>query len=159
MVDDDLEHSSLPIPNIVRDVEVCINAGLANTVQEQMSKVPALGRYVVEQMKGALSLSERILIAETALIVYKAMYDPKSDSSHINDVYIMVVEDEGKFPGKQDKNKIYIDIQNDMANHPELALFITNQMKFSVSLEEANLVGETALVVYKTLKADEAETA
>ena len=154
MVDDDPSHSSLPITDIVRVVEADINAGLAKIVQEQMVHVPAIGRYVVQQMKDALNLSERVLIAETALTVYKAMYDPKLDSSHIDDVYIMVVSDEGKYPEEQDKNKIYIDIQNDMTEHPELALFITNQMKASVSLEEANLVGETALVVYKTLKAD-----
>ncbi len=105
MVDIEPVPSGLPIPNVVRGVETHINAGLFKTVEERMSSVPALGRYVIQQMGDAINLSERILIAETALVVYQAMYNPKLDTSHIDDTMMMVIADEGKFPGEEDKSQ------------------------------------------------------
>lgn len=64
---------------------------------------------------------------------------------------IAVIEDQIELH-KKDKNSIYIRLQEDMADHPELAEFVANKMKVSLTLEEANLIGETALVVYKVMK-------
>lgn len=79
--------------------------------------------------------------------IVKDRRDPK-----MRRAMIAVVEDDG-FLGKKDKNTIYNRIKEDIADiHPELAEYVTGQMKRSLTLEEANLIGETALVVYRVTR-------
>lgn len=55
-------------------------------------------------------------------------------------------------PEKKDKNAIYVELQDRMAEVPELAAFVADMMSKSLTLEEAQLIGKTALVVFEVMK-------
>ncbi len=66
---------------------------------------------------------------------------------------ILVVLDDDIFNRRKDLNSIYKTLQEDMEDHPEIAEFVARKMSRSLTLEEANLIGETALVVYNAMNA------
>jgi hypothetical protein len=139
-----------------------IESGFANNINQividGMCDHPELGLYVTDKMNSALTTSERALIGETSLVVYKIVsslpVDNDSTEEFDEDVnlstWIDITEDE-YHSSQKDPNKIYQEIQSDMDKHPELATYVTARMRESVSLEEANKVGKTALIVYKSL--------
>lgn len=57
--------------------------------------------------------------------------------------------DDGINEAKKDKNSIYNMLKEDMAEDPELAAYVAGKMSKSLTLEEANLIGDAALVVYQ----------
>lgn len=81
------------------------------------------------------------------------MAEGERDSSGINKtaLKITILDDEIQLD-KKDNNSIYNMIQKDMADDPELATYVARKMSESLTLEEANLIGDTALVVYHMMK-------
>lgn len=66
--------------------------------------------------------------------------------------FINLLDDEIQID-KEDKNSIYSMLQKQMAkDDPELAAYVAGKMSQSLTLEEANLIGDTALVVYQMMK-------
>lgn len=130
-------------------------------IKDEMHEDPFLGWYVQKQMKAALTAGEAKLIGETALVVYKVVKatPPLQETGEIVEVgatpsmrdWIDIAEQDiavGRMTNGNDKNSIYRVMQKYMWRHPELTNFVAQNMGKSVSLEEANLVGETALGVY-----------
>lgn len=151
-------HEALPFSGLIKDTESNFASRINQMVMEDMHDYPELGHYVVDKMDSSLTTSERALIGETALVIYKIVNSfPTSNSGEKTDesvdlkTWIMVTEDDDP-PNEKDPNEIYLKIQKGMSEYPELSTYVAARMRESVSLKEANLVGETALIVYKSLK-------
>lgn len=81
------------------------------------------------------------------------MAEGEKDSSSINKIAQMITMLGNEVQlDKKDKNSIYNMLQKNMADDPELATYVASQMSESLTLEEANLIGDTALVVYLIMK-------
>lgn len=81
------------------------------------------------------------------------MAEGEKDSSSINKIAQMITMLGNEVQlDKKDKNSIYNMLQKNMADDPELATYVASQMSESLTLEEANLIGDTALVVHLIMK-------
>jgi hypothetical protein len=128
-----------------------------------LEKDQELGGYIKQAMGEALTPEDADLIAETAIVVYqvvKATPPPvspellayrKSSASSITKKSIIATTEDDIFPFLKDKNAIWITLKDEMHNHPDLTMFITENMRGTVNLEDANLVGTTALVIYRAI--------
>lgn len=135
---------------------------ISTVVQETMSKHKKLGEFVSDVMKKALTPEEARLIGETTYVVYNITKDLPPDKEQVE----VIKETGNRLPvsaaiasveehidqRREDKNSIYHSLQEDMAEHPDLASYVAEKMRESVTLEEANLIGETALTVYDVLR-------
>lgn len=132
-------------------------------VQAEMRDRPELNRYVQSRLKKALTADEVRLIGETALVVFevvRATPPPPEEIRDLNGERLLRKDvesgmlasgtEDGIYERTEDKNSIYLLLQEDMSNRPALAAYVAKKMSQSVTLEEANLIGKTALVVHNT---------
>lgn len=149
------------VRNSIRNQEEKFVSGLESMVDEGMKDHPPLADFVKSKMFAALTTSEKALVADSSLAVYKAVVEnPPDKAKDVELQYpekvsltglIMVIEDEIVPETANDKNKIFELIRADMSNNSELAEYIVMRTKETVDLDGARLVGETALTVYSTL--------
>lgn len=122
-----------------------------------MQEYPEVAQFVEEKIKKALTPEEAKLITETALVTYYVTQSlrPHTKSTDTNrpnlQSMIAVSEDEIALQ-RENNNSIYERILHDTKENPEMAEYMVKQMQKSINLEEGNLVGETALVIYDSLK-------
>lgn len=136
---------------------------LKKRLDDEMKNYPGLSEFVKRKMTEALNKSEQILISSTSLITFQyclanvvpdqqAIQELSTEKHDISTLPLLaiVMEDDDLFLPK-DNNRVFVLLQEKMEKHPDLASFIANKMKASVSLEEANIVGRTTIVVYEIM--------
>lgn len=132
-------------------------------VDAGMKERPDLKSYVQRRLKEALTSQEAQIIGETALVVFEVVRATPPSTKEIDDgegkrLLRKDVENGSLFRGTEDdiydrtkdRNSIYMLLQEDMISRPALAAYVAQRMSQSVTLEEANLIGKTALVVHNT---------
>jgi hypothetical protein len=120
-----------------------------------------LANYIKSVMGEALTPEDADLVAKTALVThqvvraipvpldYSSSDDQKNGGKSDQEDMLIAMED-SVYEVLKSKNDIWISLKDNMVRVPDLALFITGKMRSTIDLEDANLVGATALLIYKT---------
>ncbi len=148
-----------PIQEIMYQSEQQYFTGQDIFVENNTIKYPEIGKFIIRKMHEAMTVGERATIAQTALAVYEVaqtlrlpIVDPAEDNSQDPslDIYIMIGEDEMyQHPGL---NFIFTGIKDNLDEFPEVANYIIASIKEMPVPEQGRIIGETALVVFETLR-------
>ncbi len=138
-----------------------LDTSISEITDHMLREYPNLRKYVQNQISDANTPDEARLVGETALVVYQvvqatppAIEELKVEGQRIlrkdveNGSIAPVMEDD--IFNRIEDNSVYQLLEQDMGRHPALATYIAQNMNRSTSPQTADLVGQTALVVYNT---------
>lgn len=151
------DENSTKLRELVKQTEGDFVRKLNSIVSEEMKDNPDLAGFVTRAMDQALTTPERALIADTAIVVYKAALLESSitEKHHPGGSLwpvIYVAEDIVEEETEGDNNAVYRLLPEIMGEDSELARYVAARMHESINLEGASLVGKTSLIIYKTLR-------
>lgn len=140
------------------------NVPLPELLHEKMAAHQEFVQVVIDNMNETLDDKEKRLVGETALVTYMVMTAYTADNIQLAEIEqkpesptlsAMIAEEQDEIQAEDrsnDSNNIFKDILYYTGEHPEIAEYITGQMRKSVHADEAHWIGEPALIIYNVLQ-------
>lgn len=133
-----------------------LRGSIIRLVSSELKSRPFLNKYIQSQMERVSTSEEAKLIGETTLTVLRVVRATSvpiyEGSPELEEEEVVSTADDVLSLGRQrgGLNDIYNSLELFMETRPAVAAFVAQKMNTSESLEEANLVGASALVAYRT---------